>query len=88
MWAAAKNPNPQVLEALFKYGANPFETMADGKTLLIAAASSNDNPAVAGFLLEQGIDPKQADKYNATAADYARNNPALFNTDVYWRLLG
>ena len=73
------------MDALLIEGASVHERL-DGKTLLMAAAGGNVNPAVAGLLLERGADPRAKDSAGATALDYAKNNPAAIGTELYWEL--
>ena len=61
LWAAALCPNPAVLEALVKAGANPRQVLPGGDArlgdnALLLAAEHNRNPEMISFLLRQGLD--------------------------------
>ena len=55
-------------------------------TPLHLAASSSEAPAVVEVLLDAGADATARDKHGKVPWDYAKTNPALKGTDVYWRL--
>ena len=74
------------MEALLEEGADLNETL-NGRTALMVAAGSNPNPAVIGFLLENGADVAATDKEGATALDYAKNNKALHGTEAMLHLM-
>ena len=61
LWAAALCPNPAVLEALVKAGANPRQVLPGGDArlgdnALLLAAEYNRNPEIIRFLLRSGLD--------------------------------
>ena len=59
-WAAARNQDPAVVEALLAAGADPEARASDeviSVTPLHVAAESNENPAVLTVLLAAGADP-------------------------------
>ena len=55
-------------------------------TPLHLAASKSADPAVVELLLDAGGDPAARDKQGMVPWDYAKTNPALKGTEVYWRL--
>ena len=55
-------------------------------TPLHFAASRSEIPAVVEVLLDTGADATARDKQGRMPWDYAKTNPALKGTDVYWRL--
>ncbi len=57
-----------------------------GFSPLHAAARGTDDPAVIEALLEAGADASAQDGKGMTPWHYARDNPALKGTKVYWRL--
>ena len=61
---------------------NPEEMM----TPLILAGRSSPSPEVLKTLLANGALVKAYDEKGKTAVDYAKENPAVFNTDVYWEM--
>ena len=61
LWAAALCPNPAVLEALVKAGANPRQVLPGGDArlgdnALLLAAEYNRNSEIIRFLLRSGLD--------------------------------
>ncbi len=70
-----------------KAGANPNARIKDGRTPLhVAAAKFSKTPAVAEALLAAGADPAAEDKEGKTPWHHAKENAALKETEVYWRL--
>ena len=57
-----------------------------GRTPLHLAAWLGKTPAVVDALLAAGASPAARDKAGKTPWDYAQENAALKDTDVYWRL--
>ena len=55
-------------------------------TPLHFAAARSEAPAVVEMLLDAGANAIARDKHGKVPWDYARTNPALKGTDVYWRL--
>jgi ankyrin repeat protein len=50
------------------------------------AARFSANPEVIKILLEKGADAKAKDKNGKKAIDYARENPAILNSEVLSQL--
>ncbi len=73
--AASINPNPAVIEALVRAGADLERTGPSGQTLLHDAADYI--PRAFPLLLRLGADPEARDADGRTPMDYARENPAL-----------
>ena len=63
-----------------------FTGPARAATPLHAAAFFNNNPAVIEALIAGGADMKARTKGGKTPFHYAKDNKALWGTDVYWRL--
>ena len=55
-------------------------------TPLHLAASKSEVPAVVQVLLDAGADPAARDMQGNAPWDYAKTNPALKGTEVYWQL--
>ena len=55
-------------------------------TPLHLAASKSEVPAVVQVLLDAGADPAARDMQGKAPWDYAKTNPALKGTEVYWTL--
>ena len=55
-------------------------------TPLHLAASKSEVPAVVQVLLKAGADPAARDKQGKVPWDFAKTNPALKGTEVYWQL--
>ncbi|MYI67020.1 MAG: hypothetical protein F4107_13950, partial [Gemmatimonadetes bacterium] len=73
--AASNNPNPAVIEALVRAGADLELTGSSGQTVLHSAASYA--PHAFPLLLRLGTDPGVRDAEGKTPMDYARENPLL-----------
>ncbi len=85
-YAAARNENPTVIAALLKTSGDPNARDKHGNTYLHYAAARNKNPAVITALLDAGADPATRNTEGKIPWDYAKENEALKETDVYWRL--
>lgn len=86
MLAAAVNPNPEVLRVLLAAGAD-LEARDDlHSTALMLAAEWNSSPDAVATLLDAGADGAARDYLGRTAFHFAQENPALRDTDIYWRL--
>ncbi|MBR1438930.1 MAG: ankyrin repeat domain-containing protein [Synergistaceae bacterium] len=84
MFAAEKNPNPEVIEILIDAGADSNAQDKDGKTALMYAAKSNPVPEIITALVDGGAKPNARDTNRMTAIMYAaRNN----NADVVKALI-
>ncbi|MEM7737037.1 MAG: ankyrin repeat domain-containing protein [Deinococcota bacterium] len=77
MYAAANNPDPNVINALVDAGAHINSQTSEGWTALMYAARDNSNPDVARRLLQLGADPTLRNHDGHTAADYASANVNL-----------
>jgi len=84
--AAALNPNPEIIQALVRLGADINARDKDGLTPLHWAAFVNSNPQVVLVLLDLGADPKARTSDGKTAWDLIQENPKLKNTPAYWKL--
>jgi ankyrin repeat protein len=58
----------------------------DGLTPLMLAAGFNTNDEVLERLIEAGADISAEDDYGLTIFGYAKENPAIKGTKVYWEL--
>ena len=56
-----------------------------GLTPLMVAAQ-NSTPNVVSYLMSQGANLRQRDSKGKTAVDYAKENPRIYKTDVYWQM--
>ena len=84
--AAALNKSPAVIAALLKAGARLEARNKFGHTPLHMAAMFSHASAVISVLLNAGANSKARDEEGKLPWDYAKENPALKGTDVYWRL--
>lgn len=84
--ASWRNTNPEVITLLLKNGANIDDRDEEGRTPLIWACLLNFNPEVITILLKNGADVKAKDVNGQTALDYAKGNPKIYKTDVYWQM--
>jgi ankyrin repeat protein len=85
-WAALLNPNPDVITALLKDGADVKARGENCVTALILAAGGTQNPEVVSALLKAGADAKVKDKSRKTALDYAQRNANLKGTGALRKL--
>ena len=84
---AAQGEAPALVNALVKAGAKVnARDERGGWTPLHLAAWFGKTPAVVAALVDAGADPGAKDKKGKTPWDYAEQNDALKNTDVFSRL--
>ena len=77
MWAASDNPDPNVIAALLKYGADIKSCNRDNVTSLMWAAMKNKNAEVIVTLLNAGADLNAQDSGDRTALIWAaHSNPS------------
>ncbi len=77
MYAAAENPNPEVVKALLRGGAEVNAKNKDGATALMLAAVIHTDPEVVKMLLKSRADiHARHNKYGMTALMYAALNNA------------
>jgi ankyrin repeat protein len=86
MFAAWYNPNPEIVSALLKAGANPEAKDHFGETALLLAARYNKRSEGIIVLLKAGASAKVKDNLGKTAFDYVQTNEWLKGGDAY-RLL-
>ena len=86
MMAAWTNSNPEVLATLIKARAEVNATNSDGMSPLMWAAKTNSNPEVLATLIKAGAEVNATNSDGKKAIDYAKENDALKDTDVYWQL--
>ena len=72
--------------ALIKAGADVNARAEWGVTPLVLAAAKNTNPEVLSVLINAGANVNARDEDGKTAFDYAKDNPAIKGTKVYWEL--
>ncbi len=79
MWAAAGNPNPEVIKTLLEKGADINARDKAGGQALIWAAKGNSDPETIKTLLKGGADVNAQDKFGATALIFAAgcNSPEV-----------
>ena len=78
MWAAACNPNPEMIRLLLANGADLQERDNAGATLLAIAARSSRSKAMITALLRAGLDPELVNNAGETALIQAvRSNPRV-----------
>jgi ankyrin repeat protein len=85
MIAAAHNDDPEIVKVLIASGAD-VNASRFGQTALMCAASFATNPGIVEALLEAGADGTLKSREDKTAFDYAKENPAIRDTRVYWLL--
>ena len=71
---------------MVKAGAEVNARMDNGWTPLIWAALFNPSPEIVAALLDAGADAKAKGAMGERAIDYARDNPALKDTEALKRL--
>ena len=77
MYAAEKNSDPKVIDALVSFGAKIDAKDKDGRTALMYAAKSNPSPEIISALASNGANVNARDSNRMTALMYAaRNNNA------------
>ena len=86
MLAAEYNPNPEVISALLRAGADVNAKNSDGDTALMLAAFLNQNSKIVSVLLQAGADVNATANNGARALDGALVNPAMQNTVAYRQL--
>lgn len=69
--AGGGNTNTAVYDALFAKGVDPKKTYADGATLMMLAAPSDDDLALLAYFESKGLSIKDKDAHGRTVADYA-----------------
>ena len=85
MVAAKVTPNPDVIQALVRLGADPNAKDKDGWTALMFAARDNSNPEVIVALVKAGADPNARNGDGMTALMFAagkNSNPEVITTLV------
>ncbi len=85
-YAARHSKYPVILTSLIQAGAKVSLKANHGLTPLHVAAALSKTPAVVFVLLDAGANPMARDKSGKTSWDYAKENPILKGTEVYWRL--
>ena len=75
-----------VLEILLESGVDVNTKDSFGLTPLMFAAAKSEDPGVIRVLLNAGANGKIVCNDDKTAFDYARENPAIRNSDAYWLL--
>jgi len=86
MVAIRFNPHPEIISFLIQSGADVNAKDKAGWTPLMFAARFSANSEVIKILLEKGADAKARDKSGKKAIDYARENPALLNSEILSQL--
>ena len=86
MAAAARNKNPEVVNALLRTGADVNAKNDGSWTALMYAVYNNNNYKIVNALLKAGADVKNKDNDGKTALDYARENEKLKDTNALKRL--
>lgn len=85
---AAGRGNVELMKMFLRMGVPINSVDDDGKTALICACESGDNPSVVAALLDAGADIGIVDDSGANAYSYARDNDALAGDPVCDRLKG
>ena len=83
---AARFGDPNLLMRMVEMGSNVNAVDLWGNTALLEAAKNTTNPEMVECLLEAGANPQARDGNGLSAADHARENPALANTAVRQQL--
>ena len=82
-WAAACNDNSTVIKALIREGAEVNARGMGGMTPLMCAARENTSPTIIKILLDSGADGRLKSNEGKTAFDYAKENQAIRDSEVY-----
>ncbi len=69
--AAGGNRNTAIYDALFAKGVDPKKTYADGATLMMLAAPSDQNLDLVNYFESKGLSIEDKDAHGRTVADYA-----------------
>lgn len=77
---------PSTLSISILKGLDFSEKDETGHTVLMYAASNNQNPEIIETLLKHGANVKDRNIDGETALDLAKENPHLYNTKTYWLL--
>ena len=80
------NQNPTAITVLVDSNANPNAKTKKGLTPLHIAARRNQNPEVITALLDAGAAANAQTAYGELPFDYAKDNQAIRESKVYWRL--
>lgn len=81
-----KTATPKTVQQKIDKGHNVNDRGILEWTPLMFANSYNSNPDVITILVKNGADIKAKDKDGKTALDYAKENPKIYKTDVYWQM--
>jgi hypothetical protein len=76
MWVVRDSPNPKLIAALIKNGADVNATDKNGTTALMWAAKANHLETII-TLIDNGADVDSRDVNGKTARDYAADNYSL-----------
>ena len=82
--AGGGNTNTAIYDALFAKGVDPKKTYADGATLMMLAAPSDDDLALVTYFESKGLSIKDKDAHGRTVADYATKSG---KTDLIEKLI-
>lgn len=85
VWEKTSGSYPAVVSVLLQAGAKIDAKTRNGVTPLHQAAGYGI-PKIVASLLDAGANPTIKDKKGQTPWDYAKENPDLKGTDIYWRL--
>lgn len=85
VWQTTSSGYLEIVSVLIKAGAKIDAKTQNGVTPLHEAAGYGI-PKIVAALLDAGANPTAKDKSGKTPWDYAKENPELKGTDVYWRL--
>jgi len=84
--AVQLNSSLDMLEYLVKKEINIHETDDEGKNAIMYSAEYNSNPEILHYLITLEINPKLKDKKGLNSFDYAKNNPHIKNSKMYWEI--
>lgn len=85
--ACRLNSNLQVIKELIGLATNTKTYYSDGSTLLMKACETNSNPDIIRELIVAGALINSKDSNNKNALYYARRNPNIYKTPIYWSLV-